>query len=101
MKTIIALITALALATPAQAGDELGAFIAGAIVGAIVGKNKSEHHHHHHHTYRQPSVTLEPYDRGWNPRVACYTRPEYTHYWVITRWYNCYDEVIRVEKHPR
>lgn len=101
MKTTIALTLMLALASPAQAGDELGAFIAGAIVGAIAGQNKNTEHHHHYPAHRQPSVTLEPYDRGWNPKVACYTKAEYTHRWIYTRWYNCYDEVIRVEKHLR
>ena len=101
MKTIIATVLFAITAQPAAASDELGAFIAGIITGVITQKIDKKHTDHHHYYQRHPSVTLQPGDRGWNPRVACYSRPEYRHNWVITRWYNCYDEVIRVEKHRR
>jgi len=106
MKTIIATVLFAITAQPAAASEELGAFVAGIITGAIVGSSKSQHTHgyptHNYPTHSHaPSRHMEYGDRVWNPNVACYTRPEYQHNWVITRWYNCYDQVIRVEKHRR
>lgn len=105
MNKILALILALSIATPAAAEDDfiklLGAIIAGAAIADALDHNHDRKHHSGHYKHHSGHYKYAPSPAGRNPNVSCYTRAEYRHNWVITRWYNCYDQVIRVERRRR
>lgn len=97
MKTLtISLITAMLLAQPARAGDELVNLLTGIIVGAAIAKSADNHSHGH-----APAPRHSPYYQSPNPNVTCYKKVTEQGSWITTTRFNCYDQVIGVTQHRR
>jgi len=112
-KLIAVALAGIVFVTPAQAGNE--DVIVGAIVGAILGKVLSDSHGHQPQYYPQhsPQVQLPQhnprnsprlpgYSRGVNnPSAVCSSTAQHSGNWVIVRQYNCYGELLGVQKSVR
>ncbi len=92
MKTVLAILVALGLATPA-AGNDVSDVLAGIIVGAVVVDALNDNHHRRHHA---APLYVERFD----PYRVCRQEVEYVGRWIYVYDINCHGDLIRVTQEP-